>query len=473
MADERPDRRTFWLLGALLLLGFGLRVAGAQGGLWLDEAWSAVLAEGVGTPLGILLSINHDNNHHLNSLWLQLVGLDAPPLLARGLSIASGTAAIWVAWRIGARRSAALGLVMALLFAISPILVTLGSEARGYAPMVLAFLVAVRLTDRWRAGATERRPAAALALCFLLGALSQLTIIIGFCALAGWLSLALWRRGSFARAARESALLLGPSAIVLAAIVAMVIGAAAASGSGWQFGDYQPFDWAKFVRALADLVAFTLGLPTAIGRSSVAALLLALTLPVLALLAPAAGVVRANLHRLLLIAFPLLILVLQFGNSGYPRYYLILGVALLLLAAEFVWRGLGAGGAWRAVAGAALATFTIGSLLHDAQLIRNQRGDPGAAVRALAAHTPDGASVMLDRPTGRAVLQVAAAQRGYRLHIVENQPCSQVPFLFLDRFDTEQLPAAAMRCGRRYEPIAQGRARGFSGSDWALYSRRP
>src|SRR5687767_12981840 len=97
---RRDDRRYGWLLGAIVLLGLALRIAAAHGALWLDEAWSAKQAHDAGTPLGVFLSINHDNNHHLNSLWLQFIGLGADPLLARAPAILAGTLAIYVAARI-------------------------------------------------------------------------------------------------------------------------------------------------------------------------------------------------------------------------------------------------------------------------------------------------------------------------------------------------------------------------------------
>ena len=102
------NRRFPLFVWVIVLLGLALRIASAQGGLWLDEAWSAELARQAHTPLGVFLNINHDNNHHLNSLWLQYVGLGAPPPLARAFSIATGTAGIAVAGWIGHRRSPAL-----------------------------------------------------------------------------------------------------------------------------------------------------------------------------------------------------------------------------------------------------------------------------------------------------------------------------------------------------------------------------
>src|SRR5512142_1486457 len=132
MKALRQERLWWAAVGAIALVGLVLRVFAAQGGLWTDEAWSMIYAAKAGGPLGVFLNINHDNNHHLNSLWLQLLGLGAPPALARALSIAAGTAAIIIAGMIGRRRSVTIGLVAAALFAVSPALVTLGAEARGY-----------------------------------------------------------------------------------------------------------------------------------------------------------------------------------------------------------------------------------------------------------------------------------------------------------------------------------------------------
>ncbi|MDP9163884.1 MAG: hypothetical protein M3N06_07310, partial [Pseudomonadota bacterium] len=93
-----PTHGALWRdpwIAAALLAALALRLAMARGGLWLDEAWSAVMAHDVGTPLGVLTSINHDNNHPLNSWWLQLVGLAAPPLLARAPAIACSVATLF------------------------------------------------------------------------------------------------------------------------------------------------------------------------------------------------------------------------------------------------------------------------------------------------------------------------------------------------------------------------------------------
>jgi hypothetical protein len=72
------QRSAILLIGGFIIAGFTLRCLAAQGGLWTDEAWSLVYAQQASDALGILTRINHDNNHHLNSLWLLTVGPEAP-----------------------------------------------------------------------------------------------------------------------------------------------------------------------------------------------------------------------------------------------------------------------------------------------------------------------------------------------------------------------------------------------------------
>ncbi|MDP5278413.1 hypothetical protein Q9Q95_05710 [Sphingomonas sp. DG1-23] len=457
-------RRYWWLLGGLVLLGLALRIAGAQGALWLDEAWSAKQAHDAGTPLGVFLNINHDNNHHLNSLWMQFVGFDAAPPLARALSIVTGTAAILIAALIGARRHLALGLITGLLFAVSPALVTFGSEARGYAPMVLALLVAILLIDRWLAGEAERSPATALAIAFFLGAFSQLTMFFGFCALAGWVFFALWKRDGLKPAILGSFRLFLPSAITLGLVVAIILGAAAAH-TGFKFGRYDPYNTMELLHGVSEMVQYILGFP-------IVSIWWFAAIPALVVLAPSAGVTRIAFHRLAILAFPLALALLRSGNVAHPRYYLLVGIALLILVAELIWLGWRAGGWKRWLAGAALATITAASLVLDMDLAINRRGDVGAAIRAMQARAPQGATLILDREPGIATLEAAAAAAHYPLK-VQLADCTAAPFFFADRFKGEEPPAAIALCGARFMPIAGARAHGMSGTHWTLYQRQP
>src|SRR3954469_7519393 len=120
-SGERLPRLWWAAVGAAALVALVLRLAAARGGLWTDEAWSVIYAAQARDAAGVFLRINHDNNHHLYSLWLQAIGMNASPLLARLPAIAAGTLCVPLAALVVARRSARAGIVAAILFAISPI----------------------------------------------------------------------------------------------------------------------------------------------------------------------------------------------------------------------------------------------------------------------------------------------------------------------------------------------------------------
>ncbi len=452
-------------LAAILLAGLGLRIAAAQGGLWLDEAWSAYFARETGTILGVFVQLNHDNNHHLNTIWLQLVGEHAAPVVQRGLAILTGTATIAVAAAIGARRNMIVALVAAALFAVSPILVTYGSEARGYAPMLLALVISILLVDRWLAAPETPPPALGLALAALFGMLAQLSFAFGLVAVAGWAAVVLWRRDGAVRALRGSLRLLAPAILVAGAFAALTLLIARASPTGFQFGDFDPFTFPEYLHALATMVRHSLGLPLWLAAVALAALLIA----------GGSGLLRSPLLPFLalaLLAFPLAVAVLQLPNSGFPRYYLLCTLGLLLLAAELAWGGNARGGWRRWLAGLALAAMIAGSLLADFRLTAGRRGDPGAALDAIAARAPGGAAVLIEQPRATAVLDVAARRRDYPLTIV-TAPCPAPRFLYLDRDGHAPFPDRPVHCGVGYRAIATETTTDLHSLSWRLYERQP
>jgi uncharacterized membrane protein len=132
---------------ALVLAAAIVRVLGARGDLWLDEIWSMELARVAGSAVGVFTQLHHDNNHHLNTLWLVLVGYDAGPVAVRLLAILAGTAMVAVA-ALGGGRDRALALGWSFLLAFSCVLVHYGSEARGYGPALLFAVAAYVALDR-------------------------------------------------------------------------------------------------------------------------------------------------------------------------------------------------------------------------------------------------------------------------------------------------------------------------------------
>ncbi len=80
--------------------------------------------------------------------------------------------------------------------------------------------------------------------------------------------------------------------------------------------------------------------------------------------------------------------------------------------------------------------------------------------------------MLLDRDTGQAATDVAAARRKYKLKVILGRCDPQARFLLVDRFLGEAFPPDADRCGGHFKLIAQHRMRSLSGTNWNLYERR-
>ena len=445
-------RREHWLwIVGIALAGLVLRCFAARGGLWLDEAWSAVFAQEVATPAGVLFQINHDNNHHLSTLWLQLVGPAAPPLLQRTLSIASSTATIVVAAVIAARRGPAPAICAAVAFAVAPFLLTYGAEARGYAPMLLAWVSAMGVADRWLADPTQARPSTALAIAALLGCLSQATMMFGLLILTLWVALERCRNAGWRKGLSDTIALFAPAAAVAVLLIAGAW-AAAAGGGGFHIGNREPHDWLKWADAMRQLLAGMFG-----------ATILAVPLLYLA---------RGNHDRLATLALiacalPLAVALLTLPNSGAARYYAVVVPPVLLLTAIVLPL------AWthpveRWIAAGIAAVFLINAAVSDRAMIRSLRGDPGRAIATLARVAPGGAIVSVDYSRSSAILIAAARSQRYSLTVAET-PCPPARFHFVERDGDTRFPDRPSWCGRTYREIARGDPAGLSGTHWRLY----
>ncbi len=459
--------RAILILSAITLLGLALRLWSARGGLWVDEAWSAVMVERARTPLGIFTAINHDNNHHLNSLWMWLCGYGAPPIALRALSIATGTATILVAAAIGARRGPRHALVTAALVAVSPIMVDYGSEARGYMPMLLALMTMVWLVLRWLDVAEdEPGPRWRLAALATLGLFSQLTMVFGLCAITLWIAVALRNRHPGDGATALAIRLLLPTIVAATAVFALVLGAAAASPTGMQVGDYVAFSPTAIGHALVTMVAASIGglaAPALVAGAATIGIVLALV----ALVRQREPV--AIFYLAAIVGLPLGLAVLRVGNTGMPRYFLLSSLALVLLLARLLADGLGKPRGVRVISALILATIMLASIHDDLSQAALRRGDTGAAVATMAALNPSGASIWVDHLRPIATLRVAAAERGYPLAIT--QDCPAPAFLHVDLDDDAPAASTASRCAADYRLLVVRRRAVLSGVDWALYAR--
>lgn len=456
-----PVRRPLFLLTliAITAIGLALRIANATGGLWVDEAWSAVLADKARTPMGIFVAINHDNNHHLNSLWMQAMGFGAAPLALRGLSIATGTATILIAAAIGWRRSAVQGLVLALLFAVSPILVNYGSEARGYAPMSLAALTAIFIVTRALDRPTlSSRTGWALGALTAIGLLAQLTMVFFVAAILVWVGATLIRRLGTDAGLSATFRLMMPSIAAAILIFALVFGAAGLSVTGMQVGDYVPFSASALISAFGLMIATSVGIGWAPAWASAMVLLAALA-------GIAARRPTAPFHAAAILGLPLTLALLQIGNTSFPRYFLLSSIALLLLAGELV--PFARTRPTRALGLVLLTMVTLGCLHDDLAQIAVKRGDSGAAVATMAARAPGGATILVEHLRPVATLRVSAATARYPLRIVGD--CRRARFAYLDLDRDEAAPQVITRCEFQYRRAIVRRGGLLSGVDWALY----
>ncbi|HEX5258214.1 MAG TPA: hypothetical protein VFW35_05470 [Sphingomicrobium sp.] len=440
-----------------------MRIAAGRGGMWTDEAWSVVYAAQARDVLGVFTRINHDNNHHLNTLWLQAVGMQASPLLARAPAILAGTLTIPVAALLFLRRSAVGAVAAAGLFAISPIMVIYGSEARGYALMMLAALVMILLVAEaveGRAGSVTRW---IMALTAALGMLSQLTMAAPLVLLTLWVYLE--KRSSVAvrGAMLETLALMGPALGAAAAAALFALVPAVVSPTGLQTGGYNPFTVRNYLLGLSKLDEWTVG--WMFPAHWIAAVALLGTGAAILVRQPAMMASRARLYGILILGTPVVILVEHMGNAQFSRFYLCSAIAILLLGAEWTVRAVGGGAKNRALWAAACALFLASAFWHDRQFIELGRGHPERAIRLMADQAPQGAPVDVATYQFVAPMVVAARQADYPLALANG--CAPAEFMIVARGPNS--PDTLIRCGRAMRAIGWSEATDLSGDAWVLY----
>ena len=467
--EGKQGRERFWwwaAVGTIAVVGLVLRVAAAQGGLWTDEAWSVVYAAQARDAVGVFLRINHDNNHHLYSLWLQAVGPAASPLLARAPAILAGALSVVLAALFAGRRSSAAGIVAALLFALSPALVVFGSEARGYAMMVLAALLMLLIVSDAIDGPPVRHASLMLTGLAIFGMFSHLTVAAPVAIAALWFYLEKRARTEPRTALRATARLMGPALVATASAVIFVFTAAMLSPTGMRIGGYEPFSAFRFASALNDLTLWSIGV--AAPWPWLVPLLVGLVAVALFVVRPDWLGSRARLYALLILAVPVGAGLLQAGNTSFARYYLASAIGLLLLVAEWIGRGLARPGAARAGAFILVAAIVAVSGYRDSLLVAIDRGRPDRPVSDMAAISPAGARIAFTTPRLKAVVGVAAERTGYPARFAGG--CDKADFLLAAQLRwSPPPPRTTTRCGVPMVAIDSSVTIPITGDSWVLY----
>ena len=132
----------------IILLSVLLRLLACFDDLWLDEIWSLQLAGKASSCFEIITTLQHDNNHPLNTLWLFVAGQNAgsfiyriPALLCGCLTVAYAGFRVW-------NKDQYEALIAWLLFGCSYFLIQYSSEARGYGPLMLCTLLSIDIFER-------------------------------------------------------------------------------------------------------------------------------------------------------------------------------------------------------------------------------------------------------------------------------------------------------------------------------------
>ena len=460
----------FWILLGLFAV---IRLVPLFSDLWLDEIWSVVLVRQLNSPAEILTRYLVDNNHPLNSLWIYAVGVTSADWVYRLLSWSAGVAAVWLAsevarlqWRqlhpdAAAAESDAARLITAALFGGSYLFVFYSSEARGYSAAVACGLLAI--CALWRgAHAPDRRWVPVYwAACVAGLAAHAIMVQVIMAGVAYSLLRALPSSKRVASIGRWHAVPVGAAVIYYLGFVRRLL-----VGGGPQL---------SLTRVLGEMSAYMLGVPVG------AALVVALPLVI-----GAAGVALwqiARRDRSLLAFYLTLFSVAALAPFGrqfdvvYPRYFIVVAAAVLLLVGHGLTRLFASGSVRRFVACAVVGLCLLGDSAYLAQLFRHGRGEYRAALRYIGAHTASTTIALASDQDARngAVVHYFAplALPGRTVHYVTASAAlvEHPPWLLVHRFDGEPAPAAEVRGaqGDTYALAARFGHAPLSGWDWYVF----
>lgn len=362
-----------------LAVGVLVRLLAVRGELWLDEAWSVLLVQEAGSPLGLVTKARHDNNHILNSLWLWLVGPSAQPELQRMPSLVFAIASLVLVWRVGAQaRLGWAGAIWLLLCAVSYPAIVVGTEARGYSLAMAAVIALFGLALRLRAGSAGWRTALALAVVATVGSLSHAVFIIAFIPVAAWLLLGRvrGRRGWSEPLVWAS---LGLPIAVIAAL-GLFFYRGITIGGGPQ---------APYVQVILSALSLGFGGQELVASDPQGAALSAgLGLLVAAIAAAEAflwlrrdGAVAALVVCIILA--PFVAVAIERPDFILGRYFIISTLFIYLLAAQWLGRLARQGTIGSVLATVLVLGVSVGNLRHSAELVRLERSHFEEAVSAM------------------------------------------------------------------------------------------
>jgi mannosyltransferase len=220
--------RTTWLVGALVVVAFGLRIIGLGEGLWYDEI--ETLVDHARLPVSEILTTYRSQNQHplyglLARLSMAVFGDGAFGL--RLPAAVFGAASVWAVFYLGRRIAGAReGVLAALLFTVSYHHVWFSQNARGYTGLLFFALVGTALFHRLLTDpAAGPRVAVGYGLVMALAAYTHVTAVFISITHALVGIGVLWRSGAAVGSpGRRAAFGLGASALIGLALYGPLLG---------------------------------------------------------------------------------------------------------------------------------------------------------------------------------------------------------------------------------------------------------
>ena len=460
------------MIALALVVGLLLRIVAARDSLWLDELWSMLLVRNLDQPFAVFYAVSHDNNHFLNAFWLALIGPDHSPLVIRGLSVLFGALTVAAAARLGFRRGPYVAIVTALLFAIAYPMVHYGSEARGYAGLILATVVAIDAFERALVH-PEGPDRVLLGIAIGFGTLSHLTMIVP-AAILGMVALVHFGRLRGPLGAIDPSLALFRPAMIAILPTAIAMAAGIFLTGHFEIGGTDPFSVSGFVAGFGGLSALTLGLPISDWSSLSAIGIVGVIGTLSAVMDRESPSSRRLLTGLSLVIIPLVVFAAHLNNTVYPRYFLFAGVVLLIVVGDLIGRALAHGGAIRAVGAGILALLILGHGANLARFFETGRGNYDAIVARMAEAGP-AVYISNEKFKNGTMVDHYAMKRGVQMNQTNNVCDDAVGWYVYGDFDHSPLPNELVvdgnGCSHRFAMDVQSDYFGLSGWRWTLYRK--
>jgi hypothetical protein len=455
--------RFHFLVLAIGVLALGLRLAASWNDLWLDEIWSLRFAQKVGSAGQIFIGIHHDNNHHLNTLLLYLLGEQDCWLIYRLPSVAAGVGTVLVAGFLGTRWGRLEALLALLLTGSSYLLIHYSSEARGYSLAVFFSFLALALLESHLAR-PRRATRVGFWLAVVLAVLSHLTALVAYLALLVWSLVRLVRtRPTWWQVVEEAGLCHVPPLAPLAVLYVLDFRHISPGGG-------PEFDTGTILNQTA---GWMVGWP---GSIPAAFLALALLLGGLLWLAWQ----RSDLwvFYLLILGLPLAMLLVSGPEVLFVRYFLIsvsFGLFLwALMLAAFLRRG----GPLGLTAGLVLLLFLAGNTRGTVELLKKGRGHYRAALLFMAENTSGPVlSVCSDHDFRNSLILTFYAQylptgKALLYHKEGAEPPEGPEWFLLHNLKNPKMPAKEIDA-QRHQYLLQRKYPSvpLSGWEWGIYRR--